>query len=458
MNYQQILSITISVLAILLGVYNLIIAIKNHKRNSEIQRHNDKIQIDNLLDKAYDFLFGKNGYYKTKEIDKYNEAESQILRAKRSMKKKLTMIICSLFISCGIQAQIFQPTTESLQKHDLSWIKSKNAFDQSKLLASQIENEIKQLIQKYNYENSAIGTIDIPINTKKLDYLGFKHPNELGIFTANPISNTNSTSINKQLHIYRYENFYFSTEDDNETSQKNVYFSIRAIEILRTLYNDAFDKLFVQTLSYTGDRPKFEKWSNSNRFYWTAFNTTPDYIAKSYTSFLGAGYFPNIDGISDIGRYKNVVVIDVHSGNILGNDATKGSKPIYKKPTPEENYLLYMKEGLVETYIHEMLHRYIDYLYTDDKTISDIRKSRDLANFNAAEENAILNTSLSYFIRKGGISDELIKYYYSEVFNYNIKSLKDNNQYNTYIKIFADLPTISTGKDRLIFKLKVLDY
>lgn len=82
MAWQQLLPIFISFSALFLGIFNLIITIRNHKRNSEIQIRNDRIQVDNLLDKAYECLYGKNGYWKTKEKEKFYEAESQILRAK----------------------------------------------------------------------------------------------------------------------------------------------------------------------------------------------------------------------------------------------------------------------------------------------------------------------------------------------------------------------------------------
>ncbi len=374
------------------------------------------------------------------------------------MKRRLayaTIILLCLTKIC--HAQEFNAGTQALQAHDLRWIKYRNDIERTGMTAAAMESEIRYVIKSADNQGIAIRDIELPINVIKLEYVGYLHPNDIGIFSANPVRSDNSASINKKLYIYRYDNFYFSTETDNIQSQKNVYYAARAVEILRAKYWLAFERLFTDTERYPSDRPKLELFSNMNKCYWIAFNETPDYIAKSYTSFLGEGYFPDVDGAGNVSRFRNVVVIDIHAKNILGNETSKGSRPIYKRSTADENYTLYMKEGLIETLIHEMIHRYIDYLYPHDKMLSDIRRNRNVGVFNMAEENAVVNTSLSYLLNEGGMGDELFKYYYKEVFQSNVAALHSSGQYEPYARLFADSVTISAGNERKIFRMKVLD-
>src|ERR1700739_3616719 len=82
MSSQHLLSPIISLIALLLGIFNFIVTARSNRRNKRIQNRNDRIQVDNLLDTAYECLYGRNGYVNTKERHRYHEAESHILRAK----------------------------------------------------------------------------------------------------------------------------------------------------------------------------------------------------------------------------------------------------------------------------------------------------------------------------------------------------------------------------------------
>ena len=359
-------------------------------------------------------------------------------------------------ISFSINAQTFNASNINLSQQHVPWIQSANDFNQENLTSAQIDLEISHIIKTAALNQVLTKDIETPINTKKLIYLGYKHPNNLNIFKQNPISSNNSSNINKTLHIYKYDQFYFSTETNSATDQTHIFYSIRAIEILKNRYTEAFQMLFTNTTFYQTDRPKFETFANANKAFWIAFNTHPIYIAESLTTFLQEGYFPNTDGVL-VARYANIPVISIHSENILGTNNTKGSKPIYNKPTAQENYKLYMREALVETILHEMLHQYIDYAYPYNETISKIKHSRNLYAFNLAEECATMNTSLSYLMRKGGFSNTLFDYYYPTVFNYNITTLKNKNLLDSYRAIFNNSSAFSNKNLRDIFNLHLFD-
>lgn len=350
---------------------------------------------------------------------------------------------------------VADPTTAELQKHDLTWLKSGNDFDQKKFTEAQAETEIAYLIEKSRAVNTPIKDIEVSFNEAKLDYLGYIHPNDTNLFAGNPVKSNNSNSINKNLHVYRYGSFFVSSETDTEADQQNVYYTVRAINILRYRYPKAYAKLFVETGSHPTDAPRGLGLSNSYKAHWIAFNKTPDDIAASYASFVQEGAFPKSGGPT-INRYRNVSVTNIHSGNIMGDAATQGSKVIYQNLDAAENYRPYMRDGLVETLVHEMLHRYIDHSYVVDERIKTIRLNRQGESFNLAEECAVMNTSLSYFMREGGLSDVVPAYYLSRIFNSNIKILESKNLLNSYAEVFSGSAAPSNNY-REAFRLSVLD-
>lgn len=370
---------------------------------------------------------------------------------------RVSKIIVQILACVSIQFSLCAQSLEDLNKHDLSWITSDNDFDQISMTKVQIALEIEGIIKMATQSLSPVHSIDIPINSKKILYKGHLHPNETGLFDSNPVSSANSSSINKKLHIYVYDDFIISTENNSSVDQWNVYYSIRAVEILKARYKLAYNKLFESTRNHWSDRPDLKPFSNSNKAFWIAFNESPAYIAVSYTSFLGEGYFPNVDN-TQIGNFKNIPIINIHSKNILGEEESKGSRPIYNLDSAQDNYNMYMREGLIETLIHEMIHRYVDYLYPHDQRMSKIRESRDLPDFNYAEECAVLNTSLSYFLRMGGLADSIYNYYFTNVFDYNIGQLDAKQKLDQYSRIFTDTVSSATEKPhRKLFKLLILN-
>ena len=82
MTNIEITSFTISVIAILISVFNFFINLRWKKRSRKIQDRNDRIEVDNLLDKAYECLYGKGGFSSTKDKQKFYDAEAAVLRAK----------------------------------------------------------------------------------------------------------------------------------------------------------------------------------------------------------------------------------------------------------------------------------------------------------------------------------------------------------------------------------------
>lgn len=365
--------------------------------------------------------------------------------------KKLFTVFFSVLWELSTFAQV-QPTTlrQNLDKHDLSWIKTSNDFSQSSLSIEQIDQKISIIVQKATTENLLTANIQIPINTKKLKYLGRKSPTETGLFgTYSTWNNDGLGHLNQQSHFYTYGDFIFSTENDEALDQKNVYYAIRSIILLQYRYTEMYAKLFTETQNYLTNNPPFKSFSNSNKGFWISFNNNPAYITSNNTVFMGAGYFSN----SQIGMYKNVAVVNIHSQNILGQSDI-GSKPIYNSKNSWENYELHMTDGLLVSIAHEMIHNYIDFAYTANDDAFRIRLYRGYPNFILAEENAVVNTIYKYFASKGGLMNNQSEYYYRTVFEPNIRALIDGGQINAYCKAFSDLP-FTSEKDKSIFLIPI---
>jgi hypothetical protein len=349
------------------------------------------------------------------------------------------------------------PNQSELQTHKLNWINSKNDFDQDKYTEAQTELEIAYLINKSRINNEPILNIDIPINEAKLSYEGHKKPNETKLFDGSPVSNNLSNSINKNLHIYKYGNFYISTEEDKAVDQLNVFYTIRAINILRYRYPDAYQKLFVETTTFPETKPKLGDFVNRYKAFWITFtdkslNNTDFDVAVSHTHLIESDKIPSYDN-KDVRRFVNVSIIHINKTNILGKNPDKGSRLIYGLSKDDENYLAYMRDGLIETLFHEMLHRYIDYLNPTDQRFVNISNNRNNILGVKTEEAALINTSYPYFLREGGLSDKVPTYYFNKIFNNNITELKANNLLEKYANIFSD----NTNNTQEAFTLGIFD-
>ena len=155
-------------------------------------------------------------------------------------------------------------------------------------------------------------------------------------------------------------------------------------------------------------------------------------------------------------------VVSIDNTNIQGN-LESGSMPIYMS-SPNENYIRYLREGLVETIVHEMLHRLVDHRRSYEQkfnTLYDLRIGKGQIGGvpvndpnGTAEETIVITTSMHYFIRKGGLQSS-IHFLYAVGMTLNISSLINSGMADKY----ADL--VDPGKKRKLYKdrlrLDILD-
>jgi hypothetical protein len=276
-------------------------------------------------------------------------------------------------------------------------------------------------------------------------YLGHIHPNQTGAFTTTDvISRSNIGWLDSPRYVYRLgETLYILTESDTASDQLDVFYTLRALEILRTRYPTAYEQLIVQAVQVpnepsSGDgevRLPQHSWKNRTRSILISFDSSPKDIAAGVTVLDAA---PKTDPTTGLKQYSNVDVISIDRETIRGQ-AQFGSRPLYGKANPEENYLRYMREGLVETLVHELLHRQIDRLSSIDDRMKALRERRTAASaceVDALEEVLVAGTSLDYFRRTGGLGENLLAYHDKVLANNQVRICKcrEYSQWETWFR------------------------
>ncbi|WP_159019854.1 hypothetical protein [Algibacter sp. L3A6] len=332
--------------------------------------------------------------------------------------KKLFFLLCALLVATYCQSQISdykELLNNDAPISDISLIKTTNDFDQNNLTQNEIDIKIKELIYNSKTQNNL--SLDIPFNSKKLKYVGKKHPNDYLTFSHDAFT-TRLNHLNKECEIYEYDTINIFIESKDNKNILNLFFTLRALTIIKVKYPEAYSKLIQQNISKNATsyilqapyrRPSTLNKNNSI----ISFDNSPIDIAASTTD-LFFGSQTNIGGW-DYYENTNNLVMSIDNETILGDQDTKGSKPIYKFEDKDDNYFNYMRDGLIESIIHEFVHLYItNSVSIDEKSffINEMRNDTTDKNFDIdVEEAIVLNTCLKYYKTKGGISYEVLNFY-----------------------------------------------
>jgi hypothetical protein len=289
-----------------------------------------------------------------------------------------------------------------------------------------------------------------------ITYLGRIHPNESGAFTtSNVISPSNINWLDGPRHIYKsHDNVYIFTEADEVKDQLEVFYATRAIDILSAAFPSAYKKLVTETASIPSEPPLGGRtWKNRIRSFVISFDTSPAYIAASVTVLDNA---PVTNTQTGLDEYSNVAAVSIDRETILGQSDTVGSRPIYGKPSADENFLRYMREGLVETIVHELLHRYIDRLNSvDDRMINLYTGRTNVAACQAYafEETLVASASLLSFRQAGGLGGGYLDYY-DKVVDANLELIKACPEYPTWVQQFSKPSGVHPRYDLRLIDLK----
>ena len=306
---------------------------------------------------------------------------------------------------------------------------SNSSFSQS----IEVQNS-RSLIQNLG---NPITDLNIKVDTSKILELGFKNIDELNLLGTNKPTHISSISdfaphIGGKFYNFQYDGIFIiqsknnadsKTLNSNPNQNLELYYTIRAIEILKIRYTYFYQKLISSVINpqiQNIGQNDYTNWYNSYSKIVISFNTGSSDIAISGTYLDPAAISFNLNG-KPMSLYENFPIISINSEIIKGTSQTSGSYPIYKKSNPQENYLLYLKEGLLQSICHELMHRYIDINNIKKGSIFNYisfgngRRDRTDAQYDKSLyniEEAIVNRTLDkYFKQSGGLSSDLLNYY-----------------------------------------------
>lgn len=279
--------------------------------------------------------------------------------------------------------------------------------------------------------------LNIRIDTSKVQALGLANIDDLKLLGNNKATNISGISsftphVAGKFYNFQYDGIFIiqsKSNADPKTLNKNpkqnleLYYTIRAIEVLKFRYTFLYQKL-VQSLVnpqvQSNEPQNFKSWYNRYPKIVISFNTGSGDVAISGTYLDQNSIGFNIHGQS-MSLFENIPVISINSDIIKGTNQAAGSYPIYKKANAEENYMLYLKEGLMQSICHELIHRYFDINNVKIGSISNFiafgngrrdtsDPSYDRHAYNL--EEVIVNRTLDkYFRQSGGLSADLLDYY-----------------------------------------------
>lgn len=292
------------------------------------------------------------------------------------------------------------------------------------------------------------------VNTSKITKMGFATIDNLNLLGSAKKTNVTNyfSKLNAKFYNFKYENFIIQTKKDadlktlNTDQEQNLelFYTILAIEKLKTfkpLYTNLVTKAVNPPLPDSLD--KYNNWVNKYRYIILSFNDSND-IAVSGT-YLGSNPTQVTSKGSKYDLYENLSVISFGSELLKGANKYQGSYPIYKKSTPQENYMIYLNDGLLHSLAHELIHRYVDVRNNEKNSLYNyiyFGGGRSTTNFDQGEynlEEVIVNSTLDkYFRSSGGVCPVTLDYY-DQVRTDNIKPINNFSKYKEEISKFKDL-------------------
>lgn len=302
--------------------------------------------------------------------------------------------------------------------------------------------------------------LTIKIDTSKIQELGFKNIDELNLLGPNKPTHISGISdfiphVGGKFYNFQYEDIFIIQSKNNANAKTlnadpnqnlELYYTIRAIEILKVRFTDFYQKLIVSVVNpyiQNTEHANYTNWYNRFPKIVISFNTGSSDIAISGT-YLDPAVISFSSGGQPMSLYENFPIISINAEIIKGTSQTTGSYPIYKRSDPKENYLLYLKEGLLHSICHELIHRYIDVNNVKKGSIfnyisfgngrrnrNDPQYDKNLYNI----EEAIVNRTLdNYFRQAGGLSSDLLDYYL-KVENDLLKTVNNLDAYKATLSV-----------------------
>lgn len=307
------------------------------------------------------------------------------------------------------------PAPTATDGRPLAWIRTATELSPQDAAPGRADARIAEIVAAQR--DLPIEYVDVPIDPASVERIGRTRTGALAILPpgfAN--SQVDGDMLAGACVAWRAGTVWIAVPDDSPMSELRVWFVLRALTLLRHRYPEAWSVLFEQTSRYPALAAE-DGATNRIAAILVAFDESPTAIAASITAHDAAPEpLDASGGARPVAGSRNVAVLLIHPGRAAGDDPECGSAAIYRSGDRATDFLRYMSDGLVESLVHEMLHVYVEFASATDPACrflatSPARADDALDAWVAAEECVVVNTSLGYFARKGGLSSEVRSYY-----------------------------------------------
>ncbi len=338
------------------------------------------------------------------------------------------------YLKTKITNKTLLPNTEVLK-----WIKTSQDFDQANLSTQEIDRQIARVIQKQ--KSTPVAEIVTPINLKKLAYYGYLDFKKTGIVTDSELFTSQPdlyADADGPRNIFQYGNLTLLTTYNSYEDQLHVYSIIRSFIILQYKYPEIYEALFLNTALDPRENPQIVKDKsnpgvyNANPYFVVSIHENPKKASNATTSYFSPQH---VDPISNSWLAdKNVHVIFFHKETLRNGGVYTGGIPMYPSLAKADAHIRFLRDGLLQTLVHERLHNYVSNYAPINQMCDFMRNDASLITGNGStyrylEEPIITHTVNTLFESYGGMSTEVMQYYQELFDKTQLPELKSNTRY-----------------------------
>jgi len=303
--------------------------------------------------------------------------------------------------------------------HPLAWIRTATELRPEDEAPGRADARTAEIVAAQH--DLPIERVDVPVDLAHVERMGRARTGGIAVLPPGFADGQGDGGLLAgECVAWRAGTVWIAVPDDSRMSELRVWFVLRALTLLRHRYPEAWSALFEQTSRYPAVAAVDGAGAGSTSriaAVLVAFDESPTAVAASITAHDAAPEPLDAPGAArPVVGSQNVAVLLIHPGRAAGDDPKCGSAAIYRSGDRATDFLRYMSDGLVESLVHEMLHVYVEFASATDPACRFLSTSPARADgasdaWVAAEECVVMNTSLGYFARKGGLSAEVSSYY-----------------------------------------------
>ena len=309
----------------------------------------------------------------------------------------------------------------------LEWIKKSESA--KNLVTGKLQNPKKQLeLQK----TLPIRALDLSIDWDQLSYDGCRKINRDDVLTP---TQAQLLELKSDYHRYSYaKNVLVYSKRLDTRDQLLVHGCLRALQILKLRYTQLYNDLiaprgFLSTAELKEKRKQDKvaatagaPWINVRRRFIIVVNNNGTESAQSIY-LLGNSKKVELGEKRKVSVYHNAVVVTLNIAHL----SHRGSAVVYQGMSKRDAFLHFIRDGLIETLVHESLHCYISenkHLNAQLQTIrgfQSVTKGGFGNRGKSIEEAIVCNSSLRFFEaqarRESGLHPHVFRFYRKSMLN-----------------------------------------